>query len=72
MLGIAVLILLSSVVGFFCYGKKFDILGLLPSQKRLLYFMFGFVLELVLALSNTWIEIAVCSIQWKINQSVDR
>jgi len=71
MLGIALLLALSSSTAYFIYGKGWDILGILPTQKRTLYFFLGFLLVAILCLLTILFESVLCSIKWKINQPVN-
>jgi membrane protease YdiL (CAAX protease family) len=71
MLGITFLLILSSVLAFFIYGKKWDVLDIVPTKKRMLYFFIGFLLVSVLCLLTLFIESLICSIKWKINQPID-
>lgn len=71
MLGVALLIVLSSVIAFFMYGKEWDVLGILPSRKRMLYFFISMQLVAVLCFSTIWIDSTIRLIRWKIKEPVD-
>jgi membrane protease YdiL (CAAX protease family) len=71
MLGVLLLIVLSSVIAFLMYGKQWDVLGILPSRKRMLYFFISILLVAVLCFSTIWIDSAIRLIRWEIKMPVD-
>jgi len=71
MLGIALLLVLSSVAAFFIYRKDWDVLGIVPTNKRILYFFISFLLVAILCMLTIFIESVICCIKWKINQPVN-
>lgn len=71
MLVIALLIVLSSVIAFFIYGKNWDVLGIVPTKKRALYFFIGFLFVAILCMLIIFIETVIYFIKWRINQPVN-
>ena len=68
MLGIIILLGLSFIFTFLIYKNIWDVLGIIPNQKRVAFFTLGFLLVAILAISNKSIEGYIASIEWKTNE----
>ncbi len=67
MLGLLVIIVISWVLLHFIEKKNIDVLGIVPTKKRMIQFCIGFIIISLFVLLKIYIETVVQKIEWKSN-----
>lgn len=65
MLGLLVIIVISWVLLHFIEKKNIEVLGIIPTKKRISQFVIGFIIIAIIILLNIYIETLIFNINWK-------
>ncbi|WP_405208011.1 CPBP family intramembrane glutamic endopeptidase [Aquimarina sp. LLG6339-5] len=71
MLGLLVIIVVSWGLLHFIENKNIDVLGIVPTGKRVLQFIIGAVFIMIITLLNIYIETIVLNIDWELQSSTN-
>jgi len=71
MVGLLVIIIISWVLLHFIEKKNIAVLGIIPSPKRIIQFLIGFLIIVLINLSMIYIETIVKSVSWELKSSID-
>lgn len=71
MLGLLVIIVISWVLLYLIEKKNIEVLGIIPTQKRSIQFLIGFVIIVTICLTSIFIESLVLNVEWKQNNNIN-
>ncbi len=71
MLGILVIIIISWILLHFIEKKNIEVLGIIPSKKRYIQFLLGFVIIILICLINIFIESILLNVEWEQNSIIN-
>ncbi len=71
MLGLLVIIVVSWALLYFIEKKNIPVLGIIPNSKRIIQFLIGFVLIVLVGLLMIYIETLVLSVKWQLNPVIN-
>ncbi|WP_298421315.1 CPBP family intramembrane glutamic endopeptidase [uncultured Kordia sp.] len=71
MLGLLVIIVVSWALLYFIANKNIEVLGIVPTGKRIIQFIIGIVVIMPISLLNIYIETIVLNIEWELQSSIN-
>lgn len=71
MLGLLVIIVVSWMLLHFIEKKNIAVLGIIPNGKRIIQFLFGFIIILLINLLTIYIESIVLKVEWELKSSIN-
>ena len=71
MLGLLIIIVVSWVLLHFIEKKNIEVLGIIPTGKRMVQFLIGLVFIMLITLLNIYIETIVLKIDWQFQTSIN-
>ena len=71
MLGLLVIIVVSWVLLHFIEKKNIEVLGIVPTGKRVIQFVIGMVFIMLVTLLNIYVETLVLKVDWEMQSSIN-
>ena len=71
MLGLLVIIVISWVLLHFIEKKNINVLGIIPNKKRIVQFLIGFVVMILICLITIFIESFILKVEWQQNKIIN-